>query len=69
MIRIGYLAAIGLLLLPATGHSETPGAPSVLIETAAPRQQVLKRTVQGYGTVATSEDDVVGISFLHAGQI
>jgi len=69
MIRIGYLAAIGLLLLPATGHSETPGAPSVLIETAAPRQQVLKRTVQGYGTMATSEDDVVGISFLHAGQI
>ena len=69
MTRIGYLAAIGLLLLPATGHSETPGAPSVLIETAAPRQQVLKRTVQGYGTVATSEDDVVGISFPHAGQI
>jgi len=69
MIRIGYLAAIGLLLLPATGHSETPGAPSVLIETAAPRQQVLKRTVQGCGTVATSEDDVVDISFLHAGQI
>jgi membrane fusion protein (multidrug efflux system) len=69
MTRIGYLAAIGLLLLPATGHSETPDAASVLVETAVPQQQVLKRTVRGYGTVATSEDDVVGISFPHAGQI
>jgi len=69
MIRTGYLAAIGLVLLSATGHSETPAAPSVLVETTIPRQQVLKRTVQGYGTVATSEDDVVGISFSHAGQI
>jgi RND family efflux transporter MFP subunit len=69
MIRIGCLTAIGLLLLPATSHSETPAASSVLVETATPQQQVLKRTVQGYGTVATSEDDVVGISFPHAGQI
>jgi len=69
MMRTGYLAAIGLVLLSATGHSETPAAPSVLVETTIPRQQVLKRTVQGYGTVATSEDDVVGISFSHAGQI
>jgi len=68
-MRTGYLAAIGLVLLSATGHSETPAAPSVLVETTIPRQQVLKRTVQGYGTVATSEDDVVGISFSHAGQI
>jgi len=69
MMRTGYLTAIGLVLLSATGHSETPAAPSVLVETTIPRQQVLKRTVQGYGTVATSEDDVVGISFSHAGQI
>ena len=69
MIRIGYLAAIGLVLLSAIGHSETPAAPNVLVETTIPRQQVLKRTVEGYGTVATSEDDVVGISFPHAGQI
>jgi RND family efflux transporter MFP subunit len=40
-----------------------------LIETAAPREEVLKRTVQGYGTVATSEDAVIGTSFLHPGQI
>src|ERR1700737_7690 len=44
-------------------------SPSVLIETAVPREQVLKRTVQGYGTVATSEDAVIGVSFLHPGQI
>jgi hypothetical protein len=68
MIRVEYRLAIGLLL-PATGHSEMPTAPSILVETAVPREQMLKRTVQGYGTVATSEDDVVGISFAHAGQI
>jgi RND family efflux transporter MFP subunit len=34
-----------------------------------PREQVLKHTAQGYGTVATSEDAVVGVSFLHPGQI
>src|SRR6202011_2474437 len=69
MIRIGGLAMVGLLLVSGTGHSQTPPAPSVLIETAAPREQVLKRTVQGYGTVATSEDAVIGVSFLHPGQI
>jgi RND family efflux transporter MFP subunit len=63
------LAIVGLLLVSGTSHSQTPAAPSVLIETAAPREQVLKRTVQGYGTVATSEDAVVGVSFLHPGQI
>ncbi len=67
MIRTGGLAIVGLLLVSGTGHPQTPPAPSVLIETAAPREQVLKRTVQGYGTVATSEDAVIGVSFLHAG--
>jgi RND family efflux transporter MFP subunit len=60
---------VGLLLVSGTGHSQTPPTPSVLIETAAPREQVLKRTVQGYGIVATSEDAVIGVSFLHPGQI
>jgi RND family efflux transporter MFP subunit len=69
MIRTGGLAIVGLLLGSATGHPQTPPAPSVLIETAVPRQQVLKHTVQGYGTVATSEDAVIGVSFLHPGQI
>jgi RND family efflux transporter MFP subunit len=69
MIRTGGLAMVGLLLVSGTGHSQTPPAPSVLIETAAPREQVLKRTVQGYGIVATSEDAVIGVSFLHPGQI
>ncbi len=69
MIRPGGLAVVGLLLVSGTGHSQTPPAPSVLIEAAAPREQVLKRTVQGYGTAATSEDAVVGVSFLHPGQI
>jgi membrane fusion protein, multidrug efflux system len=69
MIRTGGLAIAGLLLISGTGHAQTPSAPSVLIETAAPREQVLKRTVQGYGTVATSEDAVIGVSFLHPGQI
>jgi len=69
MIRTGGLAIAGLLLVSGTGHAQTPSAPSVLIETAAPREQVLKRGVQGYGTVATSEDAVIGVSFLHPGQI
>jgi RND family efflux transporter MFP subunit len=69
MIRPGGLAIVGLLLGSGTGHPQTPAAPSVLIETATPRQQVLKHTVQGYGTVATSEDAVIGVSFLHPGQI
>jgi membrane fusion protein, multidrug efflux system len=69
MIGARELAMVGLLLVSGTGHSQTPPAPSVLIETAAPREQVLKRTVQGYGIVATSEDAVIGVSFLHPGQI
>ena len=69
MIRAGGLALVGLLLGSGTCHPQTPAAPSVLIETAVPREQVLKRTVQGYGTVATSEDAVIGVSFLHPGQI
>jgi membrane fusion protein (multidrug efflux system) len=69
MIRTGGLAMVGLLLVSGTGHSQTLPAPSVLIETAALREQVLKRTVQGYGIVATSEDAVIGVSFLHPGQI
>ena len=69
MIRAGGLALVGLLLGSGTCHPQTPAAPSVLIETAVPREQVLKRTVQGYGTVATDEDAVIGVSFLHPGQI
>jgi multidrug efflux pump subunit AcrA (membrane-fusion protein) len=69
MIGARELAMVGLLLVPGTGHSQTPPTPSVLIETAVPREQVLKLTVQGYGTVATSEDAVIGVSFLHPGQI
>ena len=67
MIRTAGLAIAGLLLIAGTSHPQTP--PSVLIETAAPREQVLKHTVQGYGVVATSEDAVIGVSFLHPGQI
>jgi RND family efflux transporter MFP subunit len=69
MIRIGGLAIVGLMLVSGTSHPQTLPAPSVLIETAPPREQVLKHTVQGYGTVATSEDAVIGVSFLHPGQI
>ena len=69
MIRARELAMVGLLLVSGTGHSQTPPTPSVLIETAAPREQLLKLTVQGYGTVATSDDAVIGVSFLHPGQI
>jgi RND family efflux transporter MFP subunit len=69
MIRTAGLAIVGLLLIAGTSHPQTPPAPSVLIETAAPREQVLKHTVQGYGVVATSEDAVIGVSFLHPGQI
>jgi membrane fusion protein, multidrug efflux system len=69
MIRTAGLAIVGLLLIAGTSHPQTPPALSVLIETAAPREQVLKHTVQGYGVVATSEDAVIGVSFLHPGQI
>src|SRR3984893_14619995 len=69
MIRIGALVMVGSLLVSGTGHSQTSPAPSVLIETAAPREQVLKRTVQVYGIGATSEDAVIGVSFLHPGRV
>ncbi len=69
MMRVGSLATIGLLLISAASRAETPAARSVQVETAPPRQQVLKSTVDGYGVVTTSDDAVVGISFLHAGQI
>jgi RND family efflux transporter MFP subunit len=69
MIRAGGLALVALLLVSGTGHPQTPPAPSVLIETTAPREQILKHTVRGYGAVATSEDAVIGVSFLHPGQI
>jgi RND family efflux transporter MFP subunit len=69
MMRTGGLAIVGLLLIAGTSHPQTPPAPSVLIETTAPREQVLKHTVQGYGVVTTSEDAVIGVSFLHPGQI
>src|SRR5690348_17523075 len=41
-----FRSLVGLLLFSGTGRPQTPPAPSVLIETAAPREQVLKRTVQ-----------------------
>jgi RND family efflux transporter MFP subunit len=69
MIRTCGLAIVGLLLVSRTSYPQTPAAPSVLVETAAPHEQVLKRAVQGYGSVATSEDAVLGVSFLHPGQI
>jgi RND family efflux transporter MFP subunit len=67
--RIRFLAAIALLLVWAPSRAEPPPESSVLIETAAPREQLLKHTVDAYGTVATGEDAVLGISFPHAGQI
>ena len=69
MRRTGFLAILGLLLVAAASRAEPPPESSVLVETAAPREQLLKRTVEAYGTVATGEDAVVDISFLHAGQI
>ncbi len=67
--RIRFLAAIALLLVWAPSRAEPPPESSVLIETAAPREQLLRHTVEAYGTVATGEDAVLGISFPHAGQI
>ena len=70
MIRCtGVLATVGLLLVSAASWAEAPPESSVLIETAAPREQLLKSTVEAYGTVAAGEDAVLGISFPHAGQI
>ena len=70
MIRCaGYLATLGLLLVSAASWAEPLPESSVLIETAAPREQLLKRTIEAYGTIATGEDAIIGISFLHAGQI
>jgi RND family efflux transporter MFP subunit len=67
--RTGSLAIIGLLLVSMASGAEPPPEASVLVETAAPREQLLKHTVAAYGTVAAGEDAVIGISFLHAGQI
>lgn len=69
MRRAGCFAAIGLLVVSAASGAEPAPEASVLIETAVPREQLLKRTVEAYGIIATGEDAVAGISFLHAGQI
>jgi RND family efflux transporter MFP subunit len=44
-------------------------APSVEVETALLQWQELRDSVKAYGTVATSEESMVDISFPHPGQI
>jgi membrane fusion protein (multidrug efflux system) len=68
MIRTAALSAMLLFWAPAFA-ADSPTAPAVQVQTVPPRQQVLKSTVDGYGSVTSSEEAIFGISFLHAGQI
>jgi RND family efflux transporter MFP subunit len=47
----------------------SPQQSSVEVQTAPLRQETLTDVISGYGTVATSEDAMVDVAFLHAGQI
>jgi membrane fusion protein (multidrug efflux system) len=66
-MRIAVPALILLLLLAVPGRAAD--APTVQVETVPLRQETVRSTVDGYGTVTTGEEDLVDISFLHAGQI
>jgi RND family efflux transporter MFP subunit len=66
-------ALAAVLLLAADGVcAGTPAAPpepSVAVETAPLRQQTLTDVVAGFGTVTTTDNAMVDIAFLHAGQV
>ncbi len=71
--RLVASASAAFLLLAANGVCADKGPalpePSVAIETTAPRQQTLTDYVIGFGTVTTSDNAMVDIAFLHAGQV
>src|SRR5258708_39123400 len=71
--RLVASASVAFLLLAANGvcadKGPAPPEPSVAIETTAPRRQTLTDYVIGFGTVTTSENAMVDIAFLHAGQV
>jgi RND family efflux transporter MFP subunit len=66
-------ASAAFLCVATTGAGAdtgpTPPGSSVAIETAPLRQQTLTDFVAGLGTVTTSDDAMVDIAFLHAGQV
>src|ERR1700736_1692576 len=66
-------ASAAFLLLAANGvcadNGSAPSEPSVAVETAALRRQTLTDFVAGFGTVTTSDNAMVDIAFLHAGQV
>src|SRR3982074_3062257 len=69
MNRIVVGAILLLLCAPNLSRAADPPTPSVQVEMVSPRQQLLKRTVDGYGSVASSEDALFDVSFLHGGQV
>lgn len=59
-------AALGALISLVAAAAD---APSVQVETMAPKQQELRDTIIAYGIVAASEESTIDISFPHSGQI
>lgn len=63
--RPAVIAGIVLIAFAAAAAD----APSVQVETVAPRQQQVRDLVTAYGTVAASEESMIDISFPHPGQV
>jgi membrane fusion protein (multidrug efflux system) len=69
---VAAIAAAFLLLAAnevCAANAPAPPEPSVAIETMAPRQGNLTDYVSGFGTVTPTENAMVDIAFLHAGQV
>ncbi len=65
---ISLAPIIALALGTAVSATAAP-APTVEVETAPMRHEELASMVEGYGTVAAGEDALLGVSFLHGGQV
>ena len=57
------------LLNPAANGQQGSDVPTVRVETIALRQKPLSETVQGFGTVATTDEATADISFPHPGEV
>lgn len=68
-VSIRCLAALMGALLFASNSLGASDVPSVQVETAPLQKRELREAVRAYGTVATTEESMVAISFPHPGQV
>ena len=61
--------ALFVLFAKDLAIAQTSPPPSVQVQTTPLRQQTFEETVDGFGSVATTEDMTADISFAHPGQI